>query len=248
MSQLDKAALAQRFMALDESKQAVFLQKLSEKGIPFERLPIVAGHRPKRIPLAPAQQRLWTIHQLEPDNTAYHLTAAFMLSGPLDVARLLRAVAAVADRHDSLRTRFVEENGQAQQWIAAAPLSVEKRDARALDDNARQTLADEHARRLFVLERDNPLRVQLLQVTDQQWRLQLVMHHLVSDGWSMDVFFTDLARAYLSDAPCLPCPFSTRTMPSGKRPGWMPVSGTGSWPIGGNNWVMINRRELSRRC
>ena len=204
MSQLDKAALAQRFMALDESKQAVFLQKLSEKGIPFERLPIVAGHRPKRIPLAPAQQRLWTIHQLEPDNTAYHLTAAFMLSGPLDVARLLRAVAAVADRHDSLRTRFVEENGQAQQWIAAAPLSVEKRDARALEDNARQTLADEHARRPFVLERDNPLRVQLLQVTDQQWRLQLVMHHLVSDGWSMDVFFTDLARAYLSDAPLSP--------------------------------------------
>ena len=204
MSQLDKAALAQRFMALDESKQAVFLQKLSEKGIPFERLPIVAGHRPKRIPLAPAQQRLWTIHQLEPDNTAYHLTAAFMLSGPLDVARLLRAVAAVADRHDSLRTRFVEENGQAQQWIAAAPLSVEQRDARELDDNARQTLADEHARRPFVLERGNPLRVQLLQVTDQQWRLQLVMHHLVSDGWSMDVFFTDLARAYLSDAPLSP--------------------------------------------
>ena len=72
---LDKAALAQRFMALDETKQAVFLQKLGEKGIPFERLPIVAGDRPNRIPLAPAQQRLWTIHQLEPDNTAYHLIA-----------------------------------------------------------------------------------------------------------------------------------------------------------------------------
>ena len=86
---LDKAALAQRFMALEESKQALFLQKLGDKGIPFERLPIVAGHRPSVIPLAPAQQRLWTIHQLEPDNTAYHLTAAFALSGPLDVSCLL---------------------------------------------------------------------------------------------------------------------------------------------------------------
>ena len=206
MSQIDKAALAQRFMALDESRQSVFLQKLNDKGIPFERLPIVAGHRPARIPLAPAQRRLWTIHQLEPDNTAYHLTAAFALSGPLDVARLLRAVAAVADRHDSLRTRFVEEDGLAQQRIDASPLSVEQRDARALDENARQTLADEHASRPFVLSRDNPLRVQLLQVADQQWRLQLVMHHLVSDGWSMEVFFADLSRAYLGDdaLPALP--------------------------------------------
>ena len=112
---LDKAALAQRFMALDETKQAVFLQKLGEKGIPFERLPIVAGDRPNRIPLAPAQQRLWTIHQLEPDNTAYHLIAAFELNGMLDVSRLLRALDAVVQRHESLRTRFIEVGGEPRQ-------------------------------------------------------------------------------------------------------------------------------------
>ncbi|WP_323773600.1 non-ribosomal peptide synthetase [Alcanivorax sp.] len=197
---LDKAALAQRFMALDETKQAVFLEKLGEKGIPFERLPIVAGDRPNRIPLAPAQQRLWAIHQLEPDNTAYHLVAAFELNGMLDVSRLLRALDAVVQRHESLRTRFVEEDGEGLQQIGNDSLIVEQRDARALDDNARQTLADEHAHRLFVLGSDSPLRVQLLQLSDQGWRLQLVMHHLVSDGWSMDVFFADLAQAYLSDA------------------------------------------------
>ncbi|MCG8392539.1 MAG: condensation domain-containing protein, partial [Pseudomonadales bacterium] len=201
MSQLDKAALAQRFMALDENKQALFLQKLGDKGIPFERLPIVSGQRPSRLPLAPAQQRLWTIYQLEPDNTAYHLTAAFLLDGALDGARLLRALNAVAERHEILRTGFMEQDGQALQVIRSTSLAVEQRDTRSLDDAARQTLADEHARRPFVLERDNPLRVQLLQVADQQWRLQLVMHHLVSDGWSMDVFFADLARAYLSDGP-----------------------------------------------
>ncbi|BAP14991.1 peptide synthetase [Alcanivorax sp. NBRC 101098] len=198
---LDKAALARRFMALDETKQAVFLQKLGEKGIPFERLPIVAGNRPGRIPLAPAQQRLWTIHQLEPANTAYHLSAAFELNGPLDVPRLLRAMDAVVRRHESLRTRFVEEDGEGYQRIVADTLTVEQRDARALDDGDRQTLADEHASRLFVLGSDSPLRVQLLQLSEQCWRLQLVMHHLVSDGWSMDVFFADLARAYLSDSP-----------------------------------------------
>ena len=147
---LDKAALAQRFMALDETKQAVFLHKLGEKGIPFERLPIVAGDRPNRIPLAPAQQRLWTIHQLEPDNTAYHLIAAFELNGALDVSRLLRALDAVVQRHESLRTRFVEEGGEGLQQIGNDSLIVEQRDARTLDDNARQTLADEHAHRLFV--------------------------------------------------------------------------------------------------
>ncbi|MGJ3255821.1 MAG: amino acid adenylation domain-containing protein [Alcanivorax sp.] len=198
---LDKVALAQRFMALDESKQTLFLQKLGEKGIPFERLPIVSGHRPARLPLAPAQQRLWTIYQLEPDNTAYHLTAAFELHGPLDKARLLRALDVVVDRHDVLRTGFVEQDGEAVQVVRAPSLTVEQRDTRALDDTAHQTLADEHARRPFVLERDNPLRVQLLQIADQQWRLQLVMHHLVSDGWSMEVFFADLARAYLADGP-----------------------------------------------
>ena len=202
---LDKAALAQRFMALEESKQALFLQKLGDKGIPFERLPIVAGHRPSVIPLAPAQQRLWTIHQLEPDNTAYHLTAAFALSGPLDVSRLLRAMEAVVHRHESLRTRFVEVDGEGQQRIDDDPLTmtgtIEQRDVRALDDNARQTLADEHARRFFALDSDSLLRVQLLQLSEQRWRLQLVMHHLVSDGWSMDVFFADLARAYHSDMP-----------------------------------------------
>ena len=201
---LDKVALAQRFMALEESKQAIFLQKLGEKGIPFERLPIVSGHRPARVPLAPAQQRLWTIYQLEPDNTAYHLTTAFSLSGPLEVARLLRSLEAVVQRHESLRTGFRDHDGDAEQIIQSARLPVEQRDVRSLDQAARQTLADEHARRRFVLERDLPLRVQLLQEGEQQWRLQLVMHHLVSDGWSMEVFFTDLGRAYLSDAPLPP--------------------------------------------
>ncbi|MED5388641.1 MAG: condensation domain-containing protein, partial [Pseudomonadota bacterium] len=198
---LDKVALAQRFMALDENKQALFLQKLGEKGIPFERLPIVSGHRPARLPLAPAQQRLWTIYQLEPDNTAYHLTAAFALQGPMNTARLLRALDAVVARHEILRTVFVEKDGEASQVVNDCSLTVEQRDTRALDDTARQTLADEHACRPFFLERDNPLRVQLLQIADQQWRLQLVMHHLVSDGWSMEVFFADLARAYLCDGP-----------------------------------------------
>ncbi|WP_231883914.1 condensation domain-containing protein, partial [Alcanivorax sp. HI0044] len=144
--------------------------------------------------------RLWTIHQLEPDNTAYHLIAAFELNGALDVSRLLRALDAVVQRHESLRTRFVEEGGEGLQQIGTDSLIVEQRDARMLDGNARQTLADEHAHRLFVLGSDSPLRVQLLQLSDQGWRLQLVMHHLVSDGWSMDVFFADLAQAYLSDA------------------------------------------------
>ena len=176
---LDKAALAQRFMALDETKQAVFLHKLGEKGIPFERLPIVAGDRPNRIPLAPAQQRLWTIHQLEPDNTAYHLIAAFELNGALDVSRLLRALDAVVQRHESLRTRFIEVGGEPRQRILDADTAVIE-----WQDLSEETGADATAHhyqhelltRPFDLAVDDLLRVQVLKLSAQHYHLLLVQH------------------------------------------------------------------------
>ncbi|MER0172169.1 MAG: hypothetical protein DU489_16580, partial [Nitrosomonas sp.] len=84
--ELDKYAIAERFAALTTDKQKIFLNALNERGIDFTQLPII--HRPDTdsIPLSYAQQRHWFLWQLEPQSTAYHLSAALRLSGELDVA------------------------------------------------------------------------------------------------------------------------------------------------------------------
>ena len=149
------------------------------------------------LPLSWAQQRLWVLDQLEPDSVAYNLPWAARVTGVLDEAALQNAVDIVVARHESLRTGFGGHEGDPVQLVASRlhiPVQVEIL-ADATDTSVQARL---HALISIPFELHNPplMRVHLLRITDDKSVLLLLMHHIVADGWSMGVLFSELAHCY----------------------------------------------------
>ena len=148
-------------------------------------------------PLSYAQQRLWFLDQLEPDSAAYHLHWAASLAGPLQPGLLQQAVDTLVARHESLRTTFAARGGEPVQVIVpewTVPVELEVMTG-ASDERVRARLI-ELARQPFDLHRGPLLRVVLLRVDASRHVLLLLMHHIVSDGWSMGVLFRELTGLY----------------------------------------------------
>ncbi|CAL9433642.1 amino acid adenylation domain-containing protein [Streptomyces sp. enrichment culture] len=148
--------------------------------------------RPDVLPLSPAQQRLWFLARLEPDNPAYHIPVAVRLTGALDVASLRAAVRDVVVRHEALRTRFPDTEGRARQEVVDAEAVRIDLPVTAMSEDAVRRAA----RRGFDLAADLPLRAELFRVAEQEHVLLLVVHHIAADGWSLGPLGADLATAY----------------------------------------------------
>jgi len=200
------ARLAARFATLAPAQRRAFLDKMAEQGIAFSQLPIPALPRaqashPFDAPLSYAQQRQWFLHRFEPDSAAYHISSSVDLRGTLDVAALHAAFATLAARHEALRSAFVADaDGNVRQIVHPAvtidlPLTDLSADPAAADARA-AVLAEAP----FDLARAPLLRVHLLKLGHQSHRLVLVMHHIVSDGWSMQLLIDELAAAYQAQA------------------------------------------------
>ena len=156
-------------------------------------------------PLSFAQQRLWFLDKLEPASPAYNIFQAFRLSGPLNFDALTRSLNEIARRHDSLRTAFGDDLGQPVQIIAkSATLLISQRDLHRLPPHERgpvlQQLLIEEARRPFDLSAGPLIRAMLIQTAADTHILCLTMHHIISDGWSWDVFNRELSALYAAFA------------------------------------------------
>lgn len=170
----------------------------------WARTPIPTVPRGSRLPLSFAQQRLWFLEQLEPGST-YNVPVALELDGALDAARVERALNAVIARHESLRTRFVAVDGTPAQDIAAGrPVSLALHDVSSAD----RASAEEHVRRYaaslaaqpFDLSADALVRGALLKLAPRRHVLLLVIHHIVVDGWSVNVLMRELCASYIGEA------------------------------------------------
>ncbi len=150
------------------------------------------------VPLSFAQQRLWFLDKLQPGSAAYHIPCLLRLQGSLDVLALSRALTEVIRRHEALRTRFVE-GLQGPQQVIEAPrtLRVEPERMEAPDSQeAARRLFEEEALRPFDLAGGELLRVRLIRLGENDHAFLLVMHHIVSDGWSMGVLVRELVSLY----------------------------------------------------
>ena len=163
--------------------------------------PITPMERDEFIPLSFAQQRLWFLDQLEPGNLAYNIPTAVRLQGDLDVDALVRSMQEIVRRHEVLRTRFATEGGQPYQVIEPEiPLELPVIDLSELPEEERELEAQRQAaalvRQPFDLSTGPMLRGMLLRMGEDDHMAVMVMHHIVSDAWSIGIFINELTQLY----------------------------------------------------
>ena len=153
------------------------------------------------FPLSFAQQRLWFLAQLEPENPSYHLIQTSQLKGPLDVDALEQTINTIIARHESLRTIFKEVDGEPVQIVSdlheinLAFTNLEDLPEAQREAEARR-LASTEVWRPFDLSRDYPIRAALVRIDHDLHWLLLTMHHIASDGWSMGILRRELSQIY----------------------------------------------------
>ncbi|WP_186032300.1 non-ribosomal peptide synthetase, partial [Burkholderia gladioli] len=175
--------------------------------------PLVPVDRGAALPLSFAQQRLWFLDQLEPSSAFYTIPAAVRLHGALDVDALRATLDEVVRRHESLRTRFVTRDGVAVQDIAAhldvalplVNLSGLAEDARRL---ACEAELEAQAAAPFDLATGPLVRACLIRLGEADHVVSLVLHHIVSDGWSTGVLVRELAALYTAFSRNEPSPLA----------------------------------------
>ncbi|MBX8487967.1 non-ribosomal peptide synthetase [Pseudomonas cichorii] len=194
--------LARRFVELPPEKRRLFLDGMRQEDMDFSLFPIPSCvGLVERDGLSYAQQRMWFLWQLDPESSAYNLPMSVCLNGSLDVAVLERAFSALVERHESLRTTFGQEGDRAFQRVAEpAPVSIELLDLSALPLDQRWSKAHEEMARQagqsFDLEKGPLFSIRLLRLQEQEHVLLLNLHHMITDGWSMNVLIDEWLRGY----------------------------------------------------
>ncbi|OSC35308.1 non-ribosomal peptide synthetase, partial [Mycobacterium decipiens] len=153
--------------------------------------------RPQRLPLSFAQRRLWFIEQTVGSTPIYNIPLALRLTGDLDVEALRAAIGDVIERHESLRTQFICDQGTPYQQVLTADeyepvfAVIDVSDEEQLANQISNAAGDP-----FDLATEIPIRAELLKLSPVEHVLVVVIHHIAADGASMTAFFSDLVRAY----------------------------------------------------
>jgi amino acid adenylation domain-containing protein len=160
-------------------------------------LPLAPVPRTSKLAMTFAQESLWAIDQISPETGAYNISRALRLRGTLNAEALLSSINDIVSRHEALRTTFSSEDGK--------PVAVHKPNTTIelviedLTDSTQSNIAirvAEEGRNPFNLEVGPLLRVKLLHLAEEEHILLVTMHHIVSDGWSMGIFFDELVSGY----------------------------------------------------
>jgi amino acid adenylation domain-containing protein len=158
-----------------------------------------------RVPLSFAQRRLWFLHRLEPTSAAYNCATGLRVPGPLDRNVLKATFGEIIRRHEVLRTSFPSEDGEPWQEIAP-PSEVALRVVDLSASQDREALATQLASREaelpFDLENDPPVRLSVLVLEPNDHVLFITMHHIVCDGWSLNVLVREFVEIYGALSRC----------------------------------------------
>ncbi|WP_280485444.1 amino acid adenylation domain-containing protein [Nocardia cyriacigeorgica] len=169
----------------------------AERGSGGRRVP-TPRPRPERIPLSPAQQRMWFLNQFDTASAANNIPFALRLTGALDLAALRAAIADVLDRHESLRTVYPASDGTGHQVILPVEQVLPELTAEPVSqDELPQWLAG-RALAGFDVAAEVPLRIAVAELSADEHVLAVVVHHIAADGASMAPLARDLMTAYLA--------------------------------------------------
>ncbi|MGF6097386.1 amino acid adenylation domain-containing protein [Pseudomonas sp. 18175] len=194
--------IARRFVLMPQDKRRLYLEKMAEENLSPANLPVPECQSAlDTLPLSYAQERLWFLWQLEPDSAAYNLPRALRMRGQLDLESLGLAFDALVARHQPLRTVFALRDGKACQVIlppSRVTLEVQELATSSLLDSDLQGHIEAEIHRPFDLLTGPLLRVRLLRLAADDHVLVLTLHHIVSDGWSMQLMVDELVQGYLA--------------------------------------------------
>jgi len=229
--------IGKRFSGLAPAQRRAVYQKIRAEGLAIGQFPILARDTAAqaRCPASYAQLRQWFLWQLEPGSSAYHISGGLKLRGLLDREALQASFDALLERHESLRTVFqADAEGHVEQLVRERmALEIPFTDLSGIDAEVREARAREAAVRLaetpFDLTAGPLLRVALIRLAEGEHLLVVVMHHIVSDGWSMQVLVDEFAAQYRARA-------AGQTKPSPPRT-----------PCGVTRRVWYRRWDTSRR-
>lgn len=183
-----------------EEKRALLAKLLEQK-----------RNAPRAFPLSFAQARLWVLDRFQPGNPTYNLPLALRLPGLIDVDVLERSLNEIARRHESLRTTFETVDGTPSQVVASSiHLKLYVVDLRAEPDESREAevarITFAETRHSFDLVHGPLIRATLLKLPNNENILMVVMHHIVSDGWSLGLFYKELSTVYTAFSAGQPSP------------------------------------------
>ncbi|PMQ04698.1 Tyrocidine synthase 3 [Dyella sp. AD56] len=229
--------MADENTSLDELKQKVLQRQLEKRMKKAGSLtaPIPVADRRHGMPLSYPQRRLWFLDRLDPAaGAAYLIPAALRLRGVLDAAALRAALDCIVDRHEVLRTAFVERDGVPYQEVAGSGIRMPlcEYDLRSLPPQQRE----ERLQAAIAAECATPfdltvaplVRCRLWRISDDEHVVLLVQHHIVSDGWSLGVLIGELAALYSAFRGGQGNPLPSLPVQYGDYAAWQRREGEGS--------------------
>jgi amino acid adenylation domain-containing protein len=206
--------VSERVAALSPEERSALVMRLRRK--PSTAETTAAREIPRRspgtdAPLSFAQQRLWFLNRLEPDNDSYNLTFSYYLDGRLNVAALEQGINEIIRRHESLRTTFTERDGALVQVVARSlVVTLPSIDLSSYSESERdrqvERIFEEGAAEPFNLEEGPLLRCLLLKLREDEHQILVIIHHIVVDGWSIDIFMRELLALYEAFSTGKPSP------------------------------------------
>jgi len=194
-------SLSKRMVEASPEEKRVLLASLLRK----------KAQQPKTYPLSFAQERLWFFDQLVRGSSLYNLPAAIRLTGELNLPALEKTINEICRRHKSLTTTFPTIDGQPVQVVnPAQPISLPVLDLSSWSVAERESetrrIVNNEARKPFDLAVGPLVRVQLLKLDEQEFVFLLTMHHIIADGWSMDVLMREIMVLYQAMGAGIPSP------------------------------------------
>jgi amino acid adenylation domain-containing protein len=198
-----------RLEQLSPAKRALLEKRLCEAGRQNPQTATIPRAQPSEgfqdsayvFPSSFAQQRLWFLQRLDPESYTYNISTACRLSGELDVSALQKSFDCLLQRHEVLRTTFSVREGDVVQIIhPASPTALLITDLRELEISRQEEtlgrLLQDRATQPFNLAQGPLFKAGIIHVSNDEHVLHLNMHHIISDGWSMDLLFKELSALY----------------------------------------------------
>lgn len=192
LSASDRELLAER-----KEDIILLLKQPRRRAMHIEALPVSEHYR-----LSSSQRRLWMLSRFEETAAAYNIPLSFLLEGEVNEQLFARAFHSLITRHESLRTIFTEDsNGEPRQLILEPGRSgfrlssFDLRHSNNADREAEELIARQNAE-AFNLSTGPLMRAALIRIGEKKWVLNCVLHHIISDGWSMHILVQELLRLY----------------------------------------------------